>query len=40
MQHTYSSNIIQNMVDEGGGGHLDYSFNNQSSDILFDQSSP
>lgn len=39
MQHTYSSNIIQNMVDEGGG-HLDYSFNNQSSDIIFDQSSP
>lgn len=39
MQHSYSSNIIQNMVDEGGG-QLDYSFNSQSNDVLFDQSSP
>jgi len=38
MQHSYSSNIIQNMVDEGGG-QLDYSYNNQSNDVLFDQSS-
>lgn len=39
MQHSYSSNIIQNMVDEGGG-QMDYSYNNQSNDVLFDQSSP
>lgn len=39
MQHSYSSNILQNMVDEGGG-QLDYSYNNQSNDVLFDQSSP
>ncbi|XP_008186538.1 clock isoform X2 [Acyrthosiphon pisum] len=39
MQHSYSSNIVQNMVDEGGG-QLDYSFSNQSNDVLFEQSSP
>jgi len=39
MQQPYSSNIIQNMVDEGGG-QLDYSYNNQSNDVLFGQSSP
>lgn len=39
MQHSYSSNITQNMVNEGGG-QLDYSYNNQSNDVLFEQSSP
>ncbi|XP_060863829.1 circadian locomoter output cycles protein kaput-like [Metopolophium dirhodum] len=39
MQHSYSSNIVQNMVDEGGG-QLDYSYSNQSNDVLFEQSSP
>ncbi|NP_001164531.1 clock [Acyrthosiphon pisum] len=39
MQNSYSSNIVQNMVDEGGG-QLDYSFSNQSNDVLFEQSSP
>lgn len=39
MQHSYSSNILQNMVDEGGG-QLDYTYNNQSNDVLFDQNSP
>lgn len=39
MQHSYSSNILQNMVDEGGG-QLDFIYNSQSNDVLFEQSSP
>lgn len=38
MQHSYSSNLLQNMVE--GEGQLDYSYNNQSDNILFDQNSP
>ncbi|XP_025201591.1 circadian locomoter output cycles protein kaput-like isoform X2 [Melanaphis sacchari] len=39
MQNSYSSSITQNMVNEGGG-QLDYSYNNQSNDVLFEQGSP
>ncbi|XP_050546594.1 circadian locomoter output cycles protein kaput-like isoform X2 [Daktulosphaira vitifoliae] len=37
LESSFSSNIMQNMVDEGGG-HLDYDFN-QSSSVIYDQSS-
>lgn len=35
MQHS-SSDIIQNITDQGAG-QLDYSYNNQSNDALFNE---